>query len=870
MKFILSTIFIFSAFFLQETFAQKNIRQHIDRELFFEQPSYSDFKLSPDGTKMTFIRYNDRNANIYIKDLKEKTENARPVTNIHHNSSLTYEWTKDGKFIIYTYKADNRYNIQSVLIDEMHYPYKITNLSTLLKSEPVLFHLSEKNPENVFFGIPSNYSHWLDLYQFNLFTGQKEELYTNSQQIHGYYLDWNDNLRLISKADESGNELIITIDLDTIIQASSNEKPDIRCWNKDNNKFYFIANSPKEDLSAIYEYDILSRKTKLIEKDPKNRVDIYDIYIDQYSKKITGTTYFYEKPETYWKSTYWNTVYDSIRTKFNDKNIQLAISDSTKDKIIFTASSDRSTASYHLFDIKLNKAEWIADAHPEIKNIESQLSQTQAFYYKSTDGKDIPAYLTLPNQKKSKKLPLIVLVHDDPFNSRIYWEYQPFVQLLSNRGFAVFQPNYRGSEGYGLKYKESGYQQLGADIQDDITAGVNHLIKQGTADPKHIIIIGTGMGGHAVFTGLQQNPDLYAAGISINGVHNLETLTKSVPEFWKEKQKKYRETIGNPYTKEGLKKLQEQSPFYNNSKINKPLFIIQNVGDVRSRLSETNQLAAQLHKKSKVKYLLTDDRDSNYSDQLIYASIDIFLSETVKTHHKPDITNNTSESIKKHTVQPDSLKFSDLTGFSAQELPKFKFPLKSNEYIYNVELQYDGQSLSFVQYRKIKYANSRWTIQYYSNTPAGNKTELAYYSSTFQPSYKNITGVQEKSEISFADNKVYFNHQYGQNEIKSPSSFLVDGPGLDLVIGNLPLKKGFQTKTYILDESSEIFKPCIVKVTDEEKIQHQDFWVVEIVCVQDPEDKTTLWFNKRNHLLYKSVRKIPSLGNTIITTTLKD
>ena len=135
-----------------------------------------------------------------------------------------------------------------------------------------------------------------------------------------------------------------------------------------------------------------------------------------------------------------------------------------------------------------------------------------AVRYKSSDGLEIPAYLTLPKMASpAKNLPAIILPHGGPWG-RDSWGYDGFAQFLANRGYAVLQPNFRASTGYGKKFLDAGNKQWGDKMQDDLTWGAKYLIAQGIADPKRVGIMGGSYGGYATLAGVTFTPDLYAAG----------------------------------------------------------------------------------------------------------------------------------------------------------------------------------------------------------------------------------------------------------------------------------------------------------------------------------------------------------------------
>src|SRR6185436_2204317 len=141
------------------------------------------------------------------------------------------------------------------------------------------------------------------------------------------------------------------------------------------------------------------------------------------------------------------------------------------------------------------------------------LAELKPIRYKSSDGLEIPAYLALPRGLAPKNLPTVILPHGGPW-VRENWGYNSMAQFLTNRGYAVLVPNFRGSAGYGKKFLDAGNGQWGERMQDDLTWGVKYLVSVGITDPKRVGIMGASYGGYATLAGVTVTPDLYAAAVA--------------------------------------------------------------------------------------------------------------------------------------------------------------------------------------------------------------------------------------------------------------------------------------------------------------------------------------------------------------------
>src|SRR5438046_9030040 len=217
----------------------------------------------------------------------------------------------------------------------------------------------------------------------------------------------------------------------------------------------------------------------------------------------------------------------------------------------------------------------------------------KAVRYKSSDGLEIPAYLTLPKGVAPKKLPVVAFPHGGPWG-RDFWGYNAFAQFWANRGYAVLQPNFRGSTGYGKKFIDAGNKQWGDKMQDDITWGVKYLIAEGIADSKHVGIMGGSYGGYATRAGVTCTPDLYASAVDYVGPSTLITLLETLRPYWEAGRQLFYQRMGDPTTAEGKAQLERQSPHNSATKIKTTLPVVQGANDPRVNKREADQIVIAL------------------------------------------------------------------------------------------------------------------------------------------------------------------------------------------------------------------------------------------------------------------------------------
>ncbi len=227
--------------------------------------------------------------------------------------------------------------------------------------------------------------------------------------------------------------------------------------------------------------------------------------------------------------------------------------------------------------------------------------------------------------------------HGGPW-ARDSWGYNPEVQFLANRGYAVLQVNFRGSTGYGRKFWESSFKQWGKTMQDDISDGVKWLIEQGIADPKRVAIYGGSYGGYATLAGVTFTPDLYAAAVDYVGVSNLFTFLNTIPPYWKPYLDMFHEMVGDPVKDKDL--LTATSPALNAQKIKTPLLVAQGAQDPRVNKAESDQIVNGLKKRGvDVEYMVKENEGHGFHNEEnkfdFYEAMEKFLDK----HLHPDSAN---------------------------------------------------------------------------------------------------------------------------------------------------------------------------------------------------------------------------------------
>ncbi|WP_223600732.1 S9 family peptidase [Chryseobacterium sp. GVT01B] len=633
----------------------------LDRGLFFGNPEISGGQLSPDGKWISFTKEYGGIMNIWVKKIDEPFEKARPLTDSKRPMN-GYFWSEDGKYILYVKDGNGDENMNIFAVDPMA---KVTtgvpesrNITPLKEVTAQIYMVSRKDPDLLMIGLNNRDKAWHDLYSLKISTGELKKIYENTDRITSYEFDWDEKLRVLSKTDDKGTTQFFYKEgdkLTPIYETLVTESAYISNWNEDNSKFYLVTNKGNLDKSTLFLMDPKTKQITKIESDPKDKVDFGGLFLDRNTRKMIYTSYTGDKTEYYWKDKTWEDNYKFLQSKFPGREVNFSSSTNDYSKFLVAVGGDKYASEAYFFDAKTKQLLFQYTPRTELKKVEKYLAAMTPISYKSSDGLEIPAYLTFPVGSSGKNVPVVVLVHGGPKGPRDYWGYNSTVQFLANRGYAVLQPNFRASGGYGKKFQNGGDLQWGKLMQDDITWGVKYLIDQGIADKNKVVIMGGSYGGYATLAGLAFTPDVYAAGVDIVGPSNLFTLLDSVPAYWEAARAFLYGMVGDPKTEEGKKRMHDASPLFSVDKINKPLLIVQGANDPRVKQAEADQIVIALRDKGKkVNYILADDEGHGFrkpiNSMAMYAETEKFLAEVIGGRYQKEMPDNVAKRLKEMTV----------------------------------------------------------------------------------------------------------------------------------------------------------------------------------------------------------------------------
>jgi dienelactone hydrolase len=719
------------------------------------------------------------------------------------------------------------------------------------------------------------------LYKVRISTGEKTLLRQNTERIDGWVFDNAGTLRLASRTSDKGDTQILRVDptgFTQIYTCNVFESCGATRFNKDNSKVYLETNKGDPDLTRLVLFDPKTQTEQLVESDPMNRVDFGNATFSDVTDEIVATSYQDDRTRIYWKDKGWESDYNLIKSKLPGKEITPA--STTKDERLWmvVASSDREPGERYLFDRDTKKLTF--QYHVFDKLPREALAPQKPIRYASSDGMSIPAYLTLPVGSNGKNLPLVVYPHGGPW-ARDAWGYDPIAQFLANRGYAVLQPNFRSSTGYGKKFLNAGNLEWGQKMQDDLTSGVKYLVSQGIVDPKRVGIMGGSYGGYATLAGLAFTPDVYAAGVSIVGPSNLITLLNSIPPYWEAGRIIFHQRMGDPTTAAGRAQLERQSPLNSAAKIKAPLLIVQGANDPRVNRAESEQLVIALRDRGfPVEYILAPDEGHGFArpinNLVLFASAEKFLAKHLGGRYQESLSPAITERMAVLAVDPKTVQLSRKVEVAASS-PKPAVDLTAGTSTYKARLEAGGQTIPIDVTHTVAGGDGVWLVTETATMPMGTMSEESTIGKGTLIVQKRVMHQGPASvEVAFANDKaagkMSVNGQDRPITADLGGVIFADGASTNDAIAALPLAEGYTTTFRNFDVMRQQVKPRVLKVVGSEKVTvpagEFDAWKVSVTPAEGTGETTTLWVNKADRRVVKITNVLPEMNGATATAEL--
>ncbi|MGM9687720.1 MAG: prolyl oligopeptidase family serine peptidase [Alloprevotella sp.] len=601
----------------------------IPLEDFFRNSERTGYQLSPDARHISYLApWNDR-LNLFVRPIDRPDAEAVRLTAETERSLAGYMWADNERLIFSKDTAgDENYQLYGVRLDG-------TDLRAYTAFEGVrsgIIDDLEEQPDFILICMNRRNPEVFDPYRLNLTTGELTLLAENPGNYQGWMTDHDGKLRAAVAIVDGVNTQLLYRDTEEepfrpVLTTNFKDVVSFMEFTPDNREVYAATNLGRDKTVLVRMNPATCEELELLYEN-----DRYDVESISYSRKRKKLLSVYctghKEPVRHYFDEEERQLRKRIGEHFPGRRFGMADSDKAEEHYLVYVGGDRTRGAYWLYDATTDQATHMADLAPWLD--EAEMNEMLPVNYTTRDGLPIEAYLTLPDGlslDEARNLPVVVNPHGGPW-ARDTWGFSSEVQFLANRGYAVFQMNYRGSTGYGRRFLEASYKQWGLRMQDDITDGVKWLIGQGIADPARIAIYGGSYGGYATLAGLCFTPELYACGIDYVGVSNLFTFMQTIPPYWRPMLDMMYEQVGNPET--DREQLAATSPALHADNIRVPLFIAQGANDPRVNKAESDQMVEALRQRGiPVEYMVKDNEGHGFHNQEnrfdFYRAVEKFL-----------------------------------------------------------------------------------------------------------------------------------------------------------------------------------------------------------------------------------------------------
>lgn len=605
----------------------------LPRDIFLDRHIIRAIRLSPNGEKLAFVTNEKKYSKLWLHDVASGENNLLFTSEIMNS----VHWSADGDYLI----METANGIASAPVSDAASPAYIVKLN--MKNSEVFHGVDDTSPHHIFVSLYDKDSEQYTLTRVDM-DGNQTPLYTDKNKLYNFLAEPNGPLKFVTRTEGLRQKLYqIENGVESeIFECRYNEGCSAASYNAETNSVYMYSRLDG-DLQGLAKLDIDTKTVTSVHSDPENRFDIDDVFFSASGDPIL-IEYDTDYRESYGIGSEMSAHVETIKSKIQSKIIHIK---PRSEKTWLVINSDPTSPSHteYLYDLKTRTlAQPLSDfvaANPVQANpvTPDEVAISTAFWHEADDGFMLQGYLTLPRGVDISKAPMVVVPHGGPWN-RTYGAFSSNAQILANRGYIVYQPNFRASTGFGKAYILESKRDFGdGRTQDDIINGTNYLLSRGIGDKDKLAMYGHSFGGFSTMAALAFTPDMFQVGIA--GAPP-PSLSKTM-EFYIKNQDQTRAgvlrkdvmadlavDIDDP---QDIKRLYSQSPDNHVSKVTKPMYIWAGEKDDRVNILEVRNYAVKLEENGGVVGMLTDKNAGHSPRKPMATEAYLYMLETVLAKH---------------------------------------------------------------------------------------------------------------------------------------------------------------------------------------------------------------------------------------------
>lgn len=611
-------------------------------DAFYKDALIEDIELSPDGTHLLALKNIDGNTVIMVIELAtDKT--FYPVKT--DNKQFKFNWVTwaNNDRLLMSLRFDSRmtngvkYMQTRLLATDAKQPSKMITLvkpdddadGWISQYQDNIISMTPDDPDHVLISVDREVPQHQTVYQANVNTGKLKRVKKHSATVRSWYADRAGNVRVGEHYDDKKRKVTYKV-----LDPNSNEwvvgweyivfdEPDINIAGFGHNPNELFIFADHEGRQALFKADLSKPgfPKELILSDPNYDVSGRLIYSAAH-KEVVGI--YYNDGSS--KSIFWNKEFKAFQGGLDkampDTTNYIASMSADARKYILYTSNSTNPGTYFYGDRDTKTLTHLASAYPQLT--EDVLIAKESRHFKARDGLELEGFLSLPKNFANKPTAAIILPHGGPM-SEDGKSFDMFSTFMANRGYVVFQPNFRGSSGYGHDFMMQAVGGYGLEMQDDLEDSVKYLVDQKIADPKRVCIVGASYGGYAALMGVAKTPDLFQCAVSFAGMSDLIKMSNNFRYFTNKNtaRKQFGEDRGQ---------LKETSPVRLVERIKAPVLLIHGKDDSIVPVDQSRVMASALKGEGKVYEYIELEDGTHYLDYLpdrkqTFEAIDKFLNK---------------------------------------------------------------------------------------------------------------------------------------------------------------------------------------------------------------------------------------------------
>lgn len=621
--------------------------ERLSVESFSNLPQFENPKLSPGGLRIAFLENADIDDGVTLLSTVDLQTGEQTYLLQSDNEKVKinwYRWVNDKTLAISARYESRERNVKyyQTRLYAMDYNDSGEKARLLIKPRGASqdrANLSQfqdnvidwlpNDPEHIMVAIDLDRALLPSVYRLNVYTTRLSRIEKGKRKIRDWLTDKQGNLRVGVTLDYEDGEREILVrrkpdsdDWDSIFSYNTMTESGIYPvgFGLDPNLLYYKAYH--NDKLALFTWNLTDDSKTQVFADPDYDVSGGLIYSPKTQDAIGVYHANSELGRIYWDERF-VALHKGFDQAFPDTDNYLISLDQQENSYILYSENDYTPGSYYIGNRENRSLGLLFDTYPSLMQTDV-LTQHQKVTYTARDGTVIEGYLTLPKNKGEGPVPTILHPHGGP-GARDFGGFDYWTSFLSNRGYAVFRPNFRGSTGYGYEFARSQMQSWGMAMQDDLTDATHWLIEQGIADPEKVCIVGASYGGYAALMATVKTPDLFACSVSFAGVSNLRQLVSSSRRFVN------KEFVKNQIGSDS-DDLEARSPYYAVERIKTPILLVHGDEDRVVDVRQSRMMADELEDHDKdFEYIELESGDHYLSIQRnrhrFFTAVDEFLTQ---------------------------------------------------------------------------------------------------------------------------------------------------------------------------------------------------------------------------------------------------